>query len=77
MTIRTEAIQEIITESRSRRRSSTAAAKRILKACKSLSLDDAETLMVFRILEYADRQGKPYNPAVEQVWKIPEAEPQP
>ena len=67
---KTEAALELIYEASVDRRSTTAA-KRVVRACGVLGLDAAGTLAVMQRLQYARRDGAPYNGKIAQVWQIP------
>jgi hypothetical protein len=64
------AINELLWQNR-RGRNSTAAAKRAVRACKVLGLDEQQTLDVMKTLEFAKHDGTPWGSSVEQVWCIP------
>jgi hypothetical protein len=66
-----EAVLEIIYEARSER-SSTTKAKRVLRACRVLKLDDAAIVEIMQRLEIAKHDGTPWSDKVAQVWRIPE-----
>lgn len=61
------AILSLMFEARSSRMSDTAA-KRILRACKSLGLTAEETISVFSSLDYCDMDGKPFNARFKRIW---------
>jgi hypothetical protein len=65
---KTDAIKELMSEAR-RERVSTAAAKRVVRACRTLGLDADETRAVLVWLEYCDRTGEPFSERVERVWQ--------
>lgn len=65
-----DALIEIMRDARSER-ASTASAKRIVKAAKTLGLDDKETLVLMNWLEYCDSSGEPYGHTgikIQRVW---------
>ena len=66
-----DAIMSLLRETRTPR-TSTTGERRIVKACKRVCLDDAETLRVLQWLEYCQHDGRPWSSAIEQVWRIPE-----
>jgi len=66
-----DAINELLYQNRAGR-NSTAAAKRAVRACKVIGLDEGQTLEVMKSLEFAKHDGTPWGARVEQVWRIPE-----
>lgn len=70
MSERTDAIAIIVDDARKNHRLSTASAKRVVRACKTLGLDDAEIVNVMAFLDYCDREtGTPYHPGIKRVWR--------
>ena len=49
-------------------RSSTAAARRVVKACKVLGIAGDDLKEVFYMLDYSDQEGNPISPKIERVW---------
>jgi hypothetical protein len=67
-TANTRAIHALITEAR-REKGSTAAARRVVKACRVLGLNMWEVRVVLGILDYCNIEtGEPWSPKIEKVW---------
>ncbi len=64
---RLEAVRELINDA-NRERASTTSAKRVVKACRALGLDQTEVIGTLRHLGYCDENGQPYSPRVSKVW---------
>lgn len=64
------AVIDILHDAKARRCTKTGA-NRVATACATLGLTAAETLRVFGYLDYCNKDGKPWNTDVPQVWPIP------
>ena len=61
------AVLTIISEARSTRSSSTAA-KRVVRALRALGLDDAAVIAIMSRLDYCRNDGTPYSASIERCW---------
>lgn len=68
---RSEAVIDLLRDAR-QERSTAASCRRVMRACKVLGMDDADTLRVLQHLEYARDDGKPWGKDMPQLWRIPE-----
>lgn len=62
-----EALIELIRDSRNERVSS-ASAKRVVKAAKTVGLNAEEIVRLMSRLDYCNAEGKPYNDKVKRCW---------
>lgn len=67
MKTKADFVLDLIKEARTDR-GTNAAAKRTVKACRSLGLDDAEVIRVMSYMDYCDSFGKPYGNLIKRCW---------
>lgn len=62
-----EAIGALVADSRVSK-VSTASARRVVRACRTLGLKNDEVRAVMIMLEYCDEKGNPHYKKVQRVW---------
>jgi hypothetical protein len=62
---KTEAVKQLLREQRATRSTNTGA-KRVLKACKVLGVEEPITILCW--MDFCDIDGNPYSPRIERIW---------